>query len=194
MIRIDAGVGGACDPPRMADIRLRPWSESDIDLLHAANTPAMTAHLNGPETEDEIVERHARYLRLTATGEARMFVIEDEAGTALGSIGHWHVVWREEAALETGWFVRPESQGRGVASAALALLIEDARAHREGRRFLTAFPGVENPASNGVCRRNGFILAGTFTEDFRGAELTVNEWALDLTTQNGVSSPGTPVP
>jgi len=45
---------------------------------------------------------------------------------------------------------------------------------------VTAFPSVENAASNGVCRRNGFALVGTLTETFRGAELTVNEWALDL--------------
>ncbi|MDF2559880.1 MAG: hypothetical protein K0R99_1326 [Microbacterium sp.] len=165
----------------MDSLRLRLWSENDLELLHAANTPAMTAHLNGPETEEQIVERQARYLRLVASGEARMFVIEDDAGSSLGSIGYWQMVWREEPALETGWFVRPEAQGRRVASRGLALLIDDARAHREDRRFLTAFPGVDNPASNGVCRRNGFALVGTLTEEFRGADLTMNEWALDLT-------------
>jgi RimJ/RimL family protein N-acetyltransferase len=178
----------------MPSLRLRLWAENDLELLRAANTPAMTAHLNGPESEDEIEERHARYLRLVASGEARMFVIEDEDGTALGSIGHWQVVWREEPALETGWFVRPEAQGRGAASAALALLVADAHAHRHGRRFLVAFPGVENPASNGVCRRNAFVRAGTMTMEFRGAALTVNEWALDLTAPPGISPPGTPAP
>lgn len=173
----------------MESLRLRPWSETDIELLHAANTPAMTAHLNGPESEDEIVERHARYLRLVGSGEARMFVVEDDRGLALGSIGVWRVVWRDEPALETGWFVRPEAQGRGVASAALALVVDDARAHRDGRRFLTAFPGVDNAASNGVCRRNGFALVGTISEEFRGAELTMNEWAIDLTSPRD-----TPVP
>ncbi|WP_091031188.1 GNAT family N-acetyltransferase [Microbacterium oxydans] len=172
----------------MESLRLRLWSENDLELLHAANTPEMTAHLNGPETEEQVVERQARYLRLVASGEARMFVIEDAAGASLGSIGYWRMDWRDEPALETGWFVRPEAQGRGVASKALALLIDDARAHRGDRRFLTAFPGVDNPASNGVCRRNGFALVGTKTEEFRGADLSENEWVLDL------SSPGTPAP
>lgn len=176
----------------MESLRLRLWSERDIELLRVANTPAMTAHLNGPETEEEIVERHARYLRLLASGEARTFVIEDGDGLALGSIGHWHVLWRDEPALETGWFVRPEAQGRGVASAALALLIHDARAHRDGRRFLTAFPGADNAASNGVCRRNGFSRVGAITEEFRGADLAMNEWALDLTPPSDLTPPGTP--
>lgn len=173
----------------MDSLRLRLWSENDLELLHAANTPAMTAHLNGPETEEQIVERQARYLRLVASGEARMFVIEDDAGSSLGSIGYWQMEWREEPALETGWFVRPEAQGRGVASNGLALLIDDARAHRGDRRFLTAFPGIDNPASNGVCRRNGLALVGTLTEEFRGADLTVNEWALDLTAASGTPAP-----
>jgi RimJ/RimL family protein N-acetyltransferase len=178
----------------MDPLRLRLWSEDDLDLLHAANTPAMTDHLGGPETEDQITERHARYLRLVESGEARMFVIEDARGSALGSIGHWHVEWRKEPALESGWFVLPEAQGRGVASNALALVVDDARAHRAGRRFLTAFPEVGNAASNGVCRRNGFTLAGTVTERFRGAELTMNEWVLPLTSTSEVSPPDTPGP
>lgn len=95
----------------MEDLRLRIWSENDLGLLHAANTPEMTAHINGPESVDQIIERHARYLRLVASGEARMFVIEDEGARALGSIGYWHIEWREEPALETGWFVLPEAQG-----------------------------------------------------------------------------------
>lgn len=163
----------------MPSLALRLWSESDLPLLHGANTPEMTAHLNGPETDEQIAERHARYLRLIGTGEARMFVIlADDA--AVGSIGHWKTRWREEDAIETGWFVLPEAQGRGIAAGALALLIDDARVHAEGRRSLVAFPETTNPASNALCRRAGFQLVGTTTADFRGAQLTMNEWVLDL--------------
>lgn len=166
----------------METLRLRPWSADDLTLLQAANSPEMTARLNGPETPQQIQDRHARYLRLTESGEASMFVIEDEEHRSLGSIGCWSVEWRAQPALETGWFVLPAAQGRGVASRALSLLIEVAVRHSERRRFLVAFPADDNAASNGVCRRNGFTLVGTVTEAFRGADLTVNEWALDLDT------------
>lgn len=169
----------------METLTIRPWSADDRDLLQAANTPEMTAHLNGPETEEELDERHARYLRLQTAGEARMFVIVDEAGERLGSIGFWPVDWHGGPALETGWFVLPAAQGRGVATRALALLIEAARRGRSGRRNLMACPGVDNAASNGVCRRAGFTLIGTVTESFRGADLTVNEWVLDLDSTDG---------
>lgn len=168
----------------MAAIYLRLWSDADLPLLRRANTPEMTEHLNGPETEQQLIARHERYLRHVASGESRLFVIvEDEH--PVGSIGYWQTLWRDQPAFETGWFVLPEAQGRGIASAALAAVIPDARAYRDGRRMLTACPGVDNPASNGVCRRNGFTLVGTFTETFREKELTMNEWVLDLGASEG---------
>jgi RimJ/RimL family protein N-acetyltransferase len=168
----------------MESISLRLWSDADLPLLRQANTAEMTAHLNGPETEQQLIARHERYLRHVASGESRLFVIV-RGGHPVGSIGYWGTVWRDQPAFETGWFVLPEAQGRGIASAALAAVIPDAREHRDERRMLTAFPGVDNLASNGVCRRNGFTLTGTFTEMFREKPLTMNEWALDLTTPDG---------
>lgn len=174
----------------MESVTLRPWSADDLPLLQRGNTPAMTAFLNGPETDDQVRERHARYLRLCASGEARIFAIllDDEP---VGAISYWRMQWHDEPAFESGWFVLPEAQGRGVASRALALIIEDARLHRGERRMLTACPAVENLASNGVCRRNGFTLYGMFTASFRGADLTHNDWALDLTAHTPERTPAT---
>lgn len=168
----------------MTSLALRLWQPDDLPLLRAANTPEMTAHLNGPETEQQVVDRHARYLRLIDTGEARMFVILSEL-RAVGSIGHWRTRWREEDAIETGWFVLPEAQGLGVAAAALPLLIDDAVAHAGGRRRLVALPQTENLPSNALCRRAGFHLVGTIDGMFRGAALTMNEWSFDLRGRSG---------
>ena len=166
----------------MNEPSLRRWTADDLDLLRRANTAEMTAHLNGPETEEQVIARHERYLRLQESGEARMFAIVD--GTlALGSIGCWKTDWHGEAVFETGWFVLPEAQGRGVASSALALLVDVVREHRADGRLLTAFPSVTNGPSNAVCRKAGFMHVGTITEIFRGAELTLNEWVLDLNAQ-----------
>lgn len=168
----------------MDSLALRPWHDDDLLLLHRANTPEMTSHLNGPETEEQVVDRHARYLRYAQSGEARMFVILLDT-EPVGSIGYWRVRWREHDAWETGWFVLPDAQGRHVAPRSLTLLIDDARHHPEGRSSLVAFPSIENPPSNAVCRRAGFVLRGSTTETFRGARLTVNEWEFDLTTPSG---------
>ncbi|WP_136056668.1 GNAT family N-acetyltransferase [Microbacterium sp. K24] len=165
----------------MEPLALRLWQNDDLPLLHRANSPEMTAHLNGPETIEQVEDRHARYLGYLETGEARMFAIL-LGGVAVGSIGYWKVTWREQEAWETGWFVLPEAQGHGVAARALALLIDDLREEEaeSGRHVLVAFPGVDNPASNAVCRRAGFEYVGSTTDVFREQPLVMNECALDL--------------
>lgn len=164
----------------MSDIQLRRWSDEDDELLRRGNTPEMTVHIGGPETEAQVIERHARYLRFWDTGEARCFAIVDGAGS-VGAICSWKTTWRDQDVLEAGWFTVPEAQGKGVGSAALRLLIDDARVHAEGLRLLTAFPDENNVPSNALCRKAGFTLAGQRAETFRGVELAMNEWVLDLT-------------
>jgi hypothetical protein len=44
-------------------IRLEAWTQADLSLLRQANTPEMTAHLGGPETEDKLLDRNRRYLQ-----------------------------------------------------------------------------------------------------------------------------------
>lgn len=170
----------------MPSLSLRPWQMTDLPLLHRANTPEMTSHLGGPETEKQLTERHRRYLSYMETGEARMFVMVSD-DHAVGSIGYWMTRWREQESLETGWFVVPEAQGRGFAAQALSLMIADARAHAGGRRTLVAFPRVTNRASNALCRGAGFELTGTVLETFRGTQLTLNEWMLDLAYPGGMT-------
>ena len=43
-------------------LTLEEWTEDSIDLLRRCNTPAMTEHLGGPETEEQLLSRHVRYL------------------------------------------------------------------------------------------------------------------------------------
>lgn len=159
-------------------IELRRWSEGDLAVLERANTPAMTAHLGGPESEDQVRARHARYLRLNDSGEACMMRV-DVDGTPAGSIGYWQTDHEGAPAFEAGWEVDAEWQGRGVARAALRqlirLVVDDGR-----RPLLVACPGVGNPSSNALCRGAGFELRGSSTAPWRGGELTFNTWVLDL--------------
>lgn len=163
----------------MTEIRLRQWSENDEGLLRRGNTPEMTVHIGGPETEAQVIARHERYLRFWETNEARCFVVVD-GSEPLGAICSWKTTWRDQEVLEAGWFIVPEAQGRGAGSAALLLLIDDAREHAEGIRLLTAFPDEKNAPSNALCRNAGFTLAGTRAGVFRGADLMMNEWVFDL--------------
>lgn len=164
-------------------VRIEPWSEGDLELLRRANAPELMNHLGGPESEEQLMGRHGRYVALSAdrAGRGRMFriALPGEA-RAVGTIGFWERTWRGREVYETGWAVLAEFQGRGIASAATAAAAEQARAeHRH--RYLHAYPSVDNGASNGVCRKAGFTLIGECEVEYPpGHPLLTNDWRLDL--------------
>jgi RimJ/RimL family protein N-acetyltransferase len=173
--------GGAPD-----SIRLRRWGPGDLDLLRRfLADPEMTLHLGGPETEEQIVRRHERYLALDDPLKGRMFVIETEPGPgggnarAVGSVGYWeHAEDDAPVVWETGWFVLPEVHGRGIATAGTRLAIEAAWAVLP--RPMHAYPSVDNAASNAVARKLGMRLLGSREFEYpKGHWMTCNDWVID---------------
>jgi RimJ/RimL family protein N-acetyltransferase len=166
-------------------VRLEPWAEEDAALLRALNAPRLTAHLGGPETEEQLVRRHRRYVELSAgpPGAGRLFrvVLLPEVMVA-GSVGFWPRDWGGVPVYETGWSVLPGFQGRGVATAATRAVVAEARAAVEGSRtWLHAFPSTGNAASNAVCRKAGFELLGETAFEYPpGRPMRCNDWRLDL--------------
>jgi RimJ/RimL family protein N-acetyltransferase len=167
------------------DVRLEPWGEGDLPLLRRLlGDPAMTQHLGGPESEEKLASRQARYAKLHKPDGDRMFKIVVDEGAAAGSVGFWEKEWRGGTVYETGWSVLPEHQGRGLASEATKLVIEEAR--RQGRhRYLHAFPSVDNAPSNAICRKLGFELLEALDFEYPpGNQLRCNDWRLDLFAAN----------
>jgi RimJ/RimL family protein N-acetyltransferase/predicted kinase len=168
------------------DVDLRPWSKQDLPLLQRLRgDPAMNVHLGGPEAPEKILERQERYYQTSLTGINRMFVIVvGPERVSAGSIGYWEKDWQGEKIWETGWSVLPEFQGQGVATQATHLLIERSRATGI-HRFLHAFPGVNNAASNAICSKTGFTLRGEVDFEFPpGHIMRCNDWYLDLFADN----------
>jgi RimJ/RimL family protein N-acetyltransferase len=82
---------------------------------------------------------------------------------------------------EMGWSVLPAFQGRGIAAAGTTLAIAVARSEQT-RRFLHAFPSVDNAPSNAICRKVGFELVAACDFEYPpGHAMRCNEWRLDLT-------------
>jgi RimJ/RimL family protein N-acetyltransferase len=163
-------------------VRIEPWAAGDLPLLEQLlGDPAMTEHLGGPETHDQLVERQQRYERIGDLGTGRMFKIIDEAsGEAVGSVGYWDREWDGETVYETGWSVVPTFQGRGIAGAGTALAIDAARAERT-HRLMYAYPSVDNLPSNAICRKLGFKLVGAQGFEYPpGHLMQCNIWKLDL--------------
>jgi uncharacterized protein (DUF1697 family)/L-amino acid N-acyltransferase YncA len=163
-------------------VPLEPWGDGDLPLLtRLLGDPAMTEHLGGPESPEKLAERQARYVKLGAPGKGRMCKIVDAtSGEGIGSVGYWETEWKGETVYEAGWSVLAEYQGRGLAREATAQVIALAAAERT-RRFLHAFPSVDNEQSNAICRKLGFTLLGPVDVEYpRGRQMRSNDWRLDL--------------
>ncbi|NOU84703.1 GNAT family N-acetyltransferase [Paenibacillus sp. LMG 31460] len=163
-------------------VRIEPWAEADLALLYRMNVPEMLEHLGGPETEEQILARHKRYVEIGGKGTGRMFsiVLLPEL-EAVGNIGYWERVWQEETVYEIGWGVLPTFQGRGIASAATAAAVASARAEQKNR-YIHAFPSVDNPASNAICRKLDFKFNAECSFEYPpGSFMSCNDWRLDLT-------------
>ncbi|MEO3978567.1 GNAT family N-acetyltransferase [Streptomyces sp. CAU 1734] len=174
-------------------VRIEAWSEEDFDLLRAANAPEMTAHLSGPETEEQLLARHRRYVTLSAedTARSRVYrIVAADTGERAGTIGFWESDWQGREIYETGWGVLPGFQGRGIASAAARAVIGAARAAGL-HRCLHAFPRLSNTASNAVCRKAGFQLMGEHEIDYPpGSFHPSNDWRFDLWAPLPPAPPG----
>jgi RimJ/RimL family protein N-acetyltransferase len=159
-------------------VRLEPWGAGDLPLLEQLlGDPAMTEHLGGPESPEQLFKRQKRY----ELPETPMFkIVDEDTGEAVGSIGYWEREWRDEQVYETGWSVLPAFQGRGIASEATAQVA--ALAAAEGtHRYLHAFPSVDNAPSNAICRKVGFTLLGEYEFEYpKGNFMRCNDWRLDL--------------
>ena len=166
----------------MADVQLLPWSEEDLPLLEKLlGDPEMMTYLGGPESPEQILRRHQRYIRLEESETDHMFKVAwgpDAAG--VGSVGYWRKNWRDQSVYEMGWLILPEYQGKGIATKAAAAAIEHARGEPKFQ-FMHAFPSVENAASNAICRKLGFTLLEECQFEYPpGRSMTVNDWRLDL--------------
>ena len=157
-------------------MQIEPWGTGDLALLEQLlGDPAMMEHLGGPESAQKIAERQGRYEQ-PGSG---MFKIVC-AGEDCGSVGFWEREWRDRTVYEAGWSVIPAFQGRGIAGAATALVLARAREGGE-HQFVHAFPAVDNPPSNAICRRLGFTLLEACRFEYPpGNWMRCNDWQLDL--------------
>jgi RimJ/RimL family protein N-acetyltransferase len=162
-------------------VRIEPWAEADLALLRLINAPEMMEHLGGPESEEQILARHKRYLEIGGRGTGRMFSIVLFPGLeTVGSVGYWDSVWQKETVYEIGWSVLPSFQGRGIATAAVAAAIASASTEQK-HRSIHAFPSINNPASNAVCRKLNFSLIHKCDFEYPpGNIMKCNDWRLEI--------------
>jgi RimJ/RimL family protein N-acetyltransferase len=163
-------------------VRIEPWGPGDLALLQELQgDPAMMSHLGGPEPPEKIRDRQGRYEK---PGSGMFKIVDVESGEGVGSVGFWERDWRDRQVYEVGWSVLPRFQGRGLATAATALVLDRAR-ETGTHRYVHAFPSTENPPSNAICRKLGFTLLEVCRFEYppnSGNWMLCNDWQLDLDT------------
>ena len=170
---------------RDIDVSIRPYAEGDLWLLERTlGNPGQMVHLNGPESIEHIRKRHNKFLAMSADPHAgRQFtILTGSLNVAAGNVGYWESEWKGKTGWEMGWFVLPEFQGRGIATAATRLVI-DLITKLESHKFVFAFPSVENHQSNAICRKLGFILTEQVSSEYPPGSkrlLRCNIWMLTL--------------
>ena len=161
-------------------MELRVYSDEDLALTQALECdPEVMGELGGAVSPDSAAEAHRKRLKTVADDPWYFAIVPEAGGAPAGQMGIWTSEWQGEPVDEVGWMVLPAFQGRGIASAALGLLIERLRAS-DRAEVVHAFPGVTNAPSNALCRKHGFEHLGESEVKFRGRPLRVNHWALDL--------------
>lgn len=164
----------------MTGVRIARWQADDLELLRRLNVPEVRDHTGGPETDEQVVARHERYVRGHGPRSGRMFTVVLPDGRKVGSVGYWERVWHDVPVYELGWAILPDHQGRGLATAATLAALADACA-RGRHRWAHAYPSVGNAASNAVCRKAGFTLLGPTDFEYPpGRLMRSNDWRLDL--------------
>ncbi len=166
------------------DVSIRPYSEGDLWVLEKTlGDPSQMIHLNGPETAEQLQRRHKRFLAMSVDPRAGcMYTITvGPKNTAAGNVGYWETEWDGQEGWEVGWFVLPDFQGKGIATTATRTLADHVA--ELSRRFLFAYPSVNNAPSNAICRKLGFDFIGETESEYppkSGRMLRVNIWRLDL--------------
>jgi RimJ/RimL family protein N-acetyltransferase len=157
-------------------VELLAYTDADFALTRALETdPAVMRELGGPIDPGKLPEIHRRRL----DDPWWLKIVPEPGGPAVGTIGIWERRHAELQLHETGWMVLPAFQGRGIASAALGLLLE--RVRREPTiPSVHAFPPVTNAPSNGLCRKFGFALLERTDFVYSGRTLHCNHWALKV--------------
>src|SRR6266567_235294 len=149
-------------------VTVRPYSDGDLAVLERTlGDPRMMTHLGGPESAEKLRDRHRKFSALSAdpTSGCVFVILVGNREVAAGSVGYWEKEWQGQQVWETGWSVLPEFQGQGIATRATTAVVE--RARTEGKhRYIHAFPSVDNPPSNAVCRKVGFTLQGEYEFEY----------------------------
>jgi [ribosomal protein S5]-alanine N-acetyltransferase len=138
--------------------RLYPGHAPAVLAFELANRSYFAASISdrGDEFFDQFPEQHSALLAEQEAGVGFYYVLVAEDGSVLGRFNLYRV---EDGTAELGYRVAQHAAGRGLATATVRELCGLAAA-QHGLRTLTAATSHDNPASQKVLTKAGFVAVG----------------------------------
>lgn len=160
------------DSLRTERLLLRPHRAADVDDLLVFHSDPEIVRFVPWEVLDRdgvvnFVEKRMGLVRADDDGEWVVYAIEVRDGDAAGTVVGEVLLKREDAArgiAELGYAVAAHVQGRGIASEAVAAMLELGRT-AFGVREVHAIVDERNAASIRLLERFGFVLDGAYPDE-----------------------------
>lgn len=149
-------------PPHNTAIMLRPWRETD--------TPSLLKYANNKKIADNLTDRFPHpflkanaewFLNWANTCSPPQILAIDLDGEAIGSIGLHPLEDVFRLNCELGYWVAEPFWGKGIATQAIGLMVEYAKANFSFSR-LFARPYGSNIGSQKALVKAGFVLEARF--------------------------------
>jgi RimJ/RimL family protein N-acetyltransferase len=166
--------------PTIGEVGLRPLGPDDLDLLRGLlGDPSMTTHLGGPQSDEQIEQTFADFLVDDAPGGVFAITVGDDP-RGIGWLGYWETELHGSTVWEIGLSVLPAWQGHAIGSRAFRVGLARAAAERR-HRFVHAFVGIDNAASDRMCLRVGLERIGEQDVEYPpGHWSRCSEWRIAL--------------
>ena len=156
---------------------LRPYLAADAALTEALETdPVVKRHLGGVLSPAGARAVHRERMAGILAGD-RYWVVEDPEPA--GITGVWSTPFGAGLIHEVGWMLLPAFHGRGLGRSVAAEVVARARGDA-GERALHAFPALDNPASNAICRALRFERVDDVDLDYAGRPIRCAHWVLPV--------------
>jgi len=135
-------------------VRLRPVEDADLPILIAhQDDPVAAAMAAFPTRAPDAFYEHWATIRADPTNFTRTIVADDEV---VGDI----VSWLDDGRRQVGYWIGRDHWGKGFATAALRLLLEEIK-----DRPVTAHIVAANIGSQRVAEKCGFVRVGEEVAD-----------------------------
>lgn len=155
--------------PGLSLLALTPDDLDDLSRFEHANRAFFEAHVNARPpayyAEGGIQADIAQAVREAAEDQAYQFLLRDATGVLVGRVNLTRVRRTHFHSAELGYRIAHAANGRGHATEAVRLVLQQAFGCL-GLRRVEATAAISNTASCAVLRRNGFVQFGHSRRSF----------------------------